>query len=214
MKVDVARTVGAVVREVRDVERDGKPAKMVVASRVYDTGIDDLWDALTSAERIPRWFLPISGELKLGGTYKFEGNAGGKITRCDKPTLVSVTWEHGGQVSWLSLHLAPQGPRTELRLEHTAHVPPEFWDQFGPGAVGVGWDGGFLGLGRHLENPGAAGGPVEGMAWAMTDEGKSFYRACSDSWCAASIASGTPPDAAKAAAARTTAFYTGGEHKD
>jgi hypothetical protein len=46
MKVDMARTVGAVVREVRDVMQDGKPAKMVVATRSYDTDIDDLWDAL------------------------------------------------------------------------------------------------------------------------------------------------------------------------
>jgi uncharacterized protein YndB with AHSA1/START domain len=214
MKVDVAQVVGAVVREVRDVEKNGKPAKMVIASRVYDTGRDDLWDALTSAERIARWFLPIEGELRLGGTYQFKGNAGGTITECEKPKRLSVTWEMGPQVSWVTLHLTPKGARTELRLEHTAHVPPEFWEQFGPGAVGVGWDGGFLGLGRHLENPSATGGPEEGMAWAMSDEGKSFYRACSDAWYTASIASGTSPDAARAAADRTTAFYTGGEHKD
>jgi uncharacterized protein YndB with AHSA1/START domain len=212
MKVDVAAAVGAVVREVRDVVQDGKPAKMVVATRVYATDAADLWDALTNAERIPRWFLPISGELKLSGRYQFTGNAGGTITRCEEPNLLAVTWEHGGQVSWLTLHVAGHADGAELRLEHTAHVPPEFWDQFGPGAVGVGWDGGFLGLGRHLA--GEAGGPKEGMEWAMTEEGKSFYRACSDAWCAASIANGTPVDAAKAAGARTTAFYTGGDHKD
>lgn len=214
MKVDVAAAVGAVVREVRDVERDGKPAKMVVATRNYATDVDDLWDALTNAERIPRWFLPISGDLKLGGRYQFTGNAGGVITHCDKPKRLSVTWEHGGMVSWLTLHLSAQGAGTQLRLEHTAPVSPDMWDQFGPGAVGVGWEGGLMGLGRHIDGKGATVDPAEALAWSMSDEGKAFSRACSDAWGAASIANGTPPDAAKAAAARTTAFYTGGEHKD
>src|SRR3569833_196152 len=108
MKIDVARTVGAVVREVRDVVHDGKPAKMVVATRTYDTDMDDLWDALTNGERIPRWFLPISGELKLGGRYQFKGNAGGEITRCEPPRLLSVTWEYGAEVSWLNVTLTAE----------------------------------------------------------------------------------------------------------
>ena len=44
-----------------------------------------LWDACTNAERIPRWFLPVSGDLRLGGRYQLEGNAGGTIERCDPP---------------------------------------------------------------------------------------------------------------------------------
>jgi uncharacterized protein YndB with AHSA1/START domain len=214
MKVDVARVIGAMVREVRDVEKDGKPAKMVIAARSYDTDIDDLWDALTSAERIPRWFLPIEGDLRLGGKYQFKGNAGGTITECEKPRRLTVTWEMGPQVSWVTLLLAKKSSGTELRLEHTAHVPPEFWDQFGPGAVGVGWEGGFLGMERHLADRSATDGPAEGMAWGMSEEGKSFYRASSEAWGAASVASGTDPAAARAATDRTTAFYTGGDHKD
>lgn len=213
MQVDVARTVGAVVREVRDVTHDGKPAKMVVATRAYDTNIDDLWDALTSAERIPRWFLPISGDLKVGGHFKFEGNAGGEILRCEKPRLLSVTWGSAPMVTWLTLHLTAKGDGAELRLEHTAEIGDgAFWDQFGPGAVGVGWDGGFMGLGRYLENPETSGGPAEGAAWAMSENGKAFNTACSEAWCAASVAGGTDPAKARAAADRTTAFYTGGGH--
>lgn len=213
MRIDVAKTVGAVVREVRDVTHDGKPAKMVVATRTYDTGVDDLWDALTNAERIPRWLLPISGDLRVGGSFKFEGNAGGEILRCEKPHLLSVTWGSAPMVTWLTLHVTAMGDGAELRLEHTAEIGDgAFWDQFGPGAVGVGWDGGFMGLGLYLENPDTFGGPAEGAAWAMSDEGKAFNRACSEAWCAASIASGTPPEAARAAADRTTTFYTGGDH--
>ena len=49
-------------------------ARTLTISRVYDTGIEDLWDACTNPERIPRWFLPVSGDLELGGRYALEGN--------------------------------------------------------------------------------------------------------------------------------------------
>jgi hypothetical protein len=63
-KIDVARQVGAVVREVGSREYEGKTARVVIATRTYDTTVDDVWDALTSAERIPRWFLPITGDSR------------------------------------------------------------------------------------------------------------------------------------------------------
>ena len=81
----LSNTIGAEFREVADRQWDGKPAKAVVAARVYDTDPKDLWDALTNPERIPRWFSPVTGELKLGGRYQIQGNAGGTITRCDPP---------------------------------------------------------------------------------------------------------------------------------
>src|SRR5215475_6602467 len=197
MKVDVARTVGEVVREVRDVERDVKPARLVIATRTYYTDIDDLWDALTNGERIPRWFLPISGELKLGGRYQLKGNAGGEITRCEPPRHLAVTWEFGGEVSWVKVDLSDDGNGgTHLELEHVAYVDDARWAQYGPGAVGVGWDMTLMGLDRHLES-GAAFNPQEAMAWLGSPEGKDLLRRISDDWCRASIASGTDEAAAK-----------------
>jgi uncharacterized protein YndB with AHSA1/START domain len=66
MEIDVVRVLGLVTRKVRNFEKDGKPASTVTLSRLYDTTADDLWDALTSKERIPRWFLPVEGDLRLG----------------------------------------------------------------------------------------------------------------------------------------------------
>jgi len=209
MKFDVNRTIGAVTREVTSREHEGRTARVVVATRTYDTAIDDLWDALTNAERIPRWFLPISGDLRPGGRYQLQGNAGGEITRCEPPRHVALTWGMGGDVSWVTVELAedPKGG-TRLELEHVARVDDERWDQFGPGAVGVGWDLALMGLGRHLET-GAAADPQAAMAWMGSPEGKDFMRRASDDWCRASIASGTEAAPARAGAARTTAFYTG-----
>lgn len=213
MKMDVARQIGAVVREVGRREHEGRPARVVVATRTYDTTIEDVWDALTNAERIPRWFLPITGDLHLGGRYQFQGNAGGEITRCEPPRLLAVTWGMAGSVSWLTISLAgdPSGG-TRLELEHVAHVGDDLWDQFGPGAVGVGWDLGLMGLARHLAT-GATVDRNEAAAWSASDEGKDFIRRSSEDWCRASIAAGTDDTAASAAAARTTAFYSGA-HKD
>jgi uncharacterized protein YndB with AHSA1/START domain len=209
MQSDAAHAVGAVVREVRSRQHEGRPAKVVVATRSYDTDIDDLWDALTNPERIPRWFLPISGELKLGGRYQFQGNAGGTITRCEPPRRLEATWEFGGGVSWLTVMLdAESAQRTRLQLEHMAHVE-EHWEKFGPGAVGVGWELGLMGLERHVESRGAPVDPAAAMAWQASEQGKAFMRASSEGWGRAAIASGEDPDMATAAAARTTAFYLG-----
>jgi len=120
-----------------------------------------------------------------------------------------VTWEFGGSVSWLTLQLAEDTRGgTRLELEHVAHVGDDFWARFGPGAVGVGWDMALMGLAWHLET-GATADPREAAAWSASDEGKAFTSRSSDDWCRASIAAGTDESAAKAAASRTTAFYTG-----
>jgi len=171
--------------------------------------MEDLWDALTSAERIPRWFLPVSGDLQLGGRYQFEGNAGGEITRCEPPRLLSLTWEYGGGVSWLTVTLqADAAGGTQLELEHIAPVEGDLWDRFGPGAMGVGWDLALMGLARYLAS-GAAADRSAALAWSVSEEGKDFMRRSSEAWGKASIKAGTPEAVASAAAARTSAFYCG-----
>jgi uncharacterized protein YndB with AHSA1/START domain len=210
MSTDPTAYIGAVTRIVEVCERDGKPARAVIASRSYDTDIADLWDAISNAERIPRWFMPISGELRLGGRYQLHGNAGGTITTCEPPHGLEVTWEFGGGVTWLKVELAREAKnRTRLTLEHLALVEGDMWDKFGPGAVGVGWDLGIYGLARHLES-GRSIATEEGLAFLGTPEGKVFVIASSDGWTNASIAAGTPDQAARDAGARTTAAYTGG----
>ncbi|MBP8950211.1 MAG: SRPBCC family protein [Candidatus Promineofilum sp.] len=211
MALDVVRQIGATTRAISSRVVAGQLARVITASRVYDTGQADLWDALTNIERIPRWFLPVSGDLRLGGHYQFEGNAGGEIVACDPPEQFKVTWGMHGQVSWLNISLAEQGDgRTMLRLEHIAHVPDEMWNQYGPGAVGVGWDGGLLGLDLYLSGDSSVT-PETAAEWMTGEEGKDFNRQSSEAWAQAAITAGTDPDAARAAAANTTAFYLGEE---
>jgi uncharacterized protein YndB with AHSA1/START domain len=204
---DPLTTAGLVDREVRTGTRDGQPTRLVVARRTYPTERADLWQAITDRERLPRWFLPVTGDLHEGGRYQLEGNAGGTVERCDPPSSFAVTWEFGGHVSWLRVGLEPASDGTTLELVHEAPVDPEFWAQFGPGAAGVGWDLGLLGLGLHLED-GAAADPEVALRWPTTPDGTSFVRHAARGWAEAAVADGDEAAPANVAAERTVAFYT------
>ncbi|MGW2787689.1 SRPBCC family protein [Streptomyces populi] len=209
--IDVTHQIDAVRRAVGVREYKGGVARVVTLGQAYDATVDDVWDACTSAERIPRWFLPVSGDLRLGGTYQLEGNAGGTIERCEPPRSFAATWEYGGEVSWIEVRVTPEGGRTRLELEHIAHVDDERWARFGPGAVGVGWDLGLLGLAGHLGSPAGFLDPDESVAWMGSDEGRRFITLSSESWYEANVAAGEPEDGARGAANRTVAAYTGAE---
>lgn len=207
MDIDVARVLGLVTRSVRNFEKDGKPASAVTLTRLYDTSVDDLWDALTSKERIPRWFLPVEGDLQLGGKYQLKGNAGGTITACKPPTNFAATWEFGGAVSWIEVALAAEHNQARLTLEHTAIIE-DHWNQFGPGAVGIGWDLAIAGLERYLAT-GASVDQATAEAWMVSPEGKTFMSESGESWRAAHVASGVDTASAKERSDRTIAFYRG-----
>jgi len=209
--IDVSQHISSVTRTVGDRTMDAGAARVSTISKVYDTDLDDLWDVVTNAERIPRWFLPIEGDLVEGGRYQLTGNAGGTVTRCDKPRAFDATWEYGGEVSWIEVRLTEEAGGTRFTLVHVAHVKDEWWDQFGPGATGLGWDGGLWGLANYLSAPdGTAITPEEAMAWGATDDGKLFMRLSSDSWAAAAVAWGDDPVEAAARADRCYQAYTGG----
>ena len=180
--VDVDAQIAAVERRVETTQRDGEDVRVQLLAQEYPSGIEDVWEAVTTADRIRRWFLPVSGDLSLGGRYQLEGNAGGEILACDPPADGSAsyraTWEYGGGVTWITVRLrVTASDRTRLELEHIAavsEVPDELWEQFGPGATGIGWDSGLLGLALHLGSAVDGPTPEEGQAWMVSDEGMAF----------------------------------------
>jgi uncharacterized protein YndB with AHSA1/START domain len=204
----VTDTSTVVQRRVRTEQAPDGASRTVVISRPYNGSIEDVWDAVTSAERIARWFMPVSGELRLGGRFELQIGHG-TIERCDPPNGFRTTWEYGDSVTWLEVRLTAESEtRTILELEHIGMVEDAKWAQFGPGAVGVGWDGALMALGRHFDTPDAP--KPEPATWAASDEGRQFITLSSQGWCDANIEAGTDPEQARAAAERTTAFYLGG----
>ena len=61
-----------------------------------DTGIDDLWLALTDPRRLARWIGEVEGDLRPGGEYSFRffasGSEGtGRVEACEPPWRLLVT---------------------------------------------------------------------------------------------------------------------------
>ncbi|WP_454793070.1 SRPBCC domain-containing protein [Mycolicibacterium lutetiense] len=209
--IDVQHQLNAVRRSVGRRTFEAREARVVSVSQTYDTDAADLWDACTSLERIPRWFLPITGDLQVGGRFQLEGNASGEVLTCEPPLSFTTTWESMGATSWVEVTITAAGEdRATFTLDHIMHADDddEFWLQFGPGAVGVGWDSGLLGLAGYLGS-GDRIRPEEGAAWAAGTEGRAFMSSASELWYQAALAAGDDPAQARAAADRTTAAYTG-----
>ncbi len=200
--IDIIPQIEAIEREVASRSSERGEFVSVLLRRAYRASVEDVWDAVTDPERIRRWFMPVSGDLREGGDFQLEGNAGGRILRCDAPTLLRVTF--GSDTSLVELRLTADGDdATTLVLEHT--VPMEMAGS-GAGAlyVGPGWDGAFLALGLFLAGE-VIGDPV---AAASSPEAQAFSRQSIDAWTAAVEASGTAgPDEIAAAVAASVAQF-------
>jgi uncharacterized protein YndB with AHSA1/START domain len=211
IEIDVDHQIKAVERKVGTRTIDTGEAHVVTVSQSYDTDPADLWDAVTNVERIPRWFLPISGDLKVGGSYQLEGHANGTILTCDPPENFTATWEYGSNVSWIDVRIRNEGSDgARLLLEHIVPVDDEIWREFGPGAVGMGWDSMFLGLALHLST-GESIDPSFGRQWTGTEDGRRFLTLSGDEWYTANASFGEDPAAARALADRCIKAYLGEE---
>jgi hypothetical protein len=98
-------------------------------------------------------------------------------------------------VSWIDVALAAERSQARLTLEHTAIIE-DHWNQFGPGAVGIGWDLAIAGLERYLAT-GASVDHETAEAWMVSPDGKAFMSQSGEFWRAAHVASGVDPTSAK-----------------
>lgn len=208
MDIDIPAEIGSVHRQTGKRHTASGEGRTVLLRRMYDAPIEDVWDACTNPGRISRWFLPVTGDLRLGGKYQLEGNAGGDIVACEPPRLLRVTWLFGDRPGdEVEVRLSSDGAgRTTFEIEHTMN-DPALWARFGPGAVGVGWELPLVALGVHLR--GEAVDPAAWIAWMKTPQAKEFLAQSCQAWGAVLLASGATAAEAAAAVEETTAFYTG-----
>ncbi|MGY1726497.1 SRPBCC family protein [Geodermatophilus sp. SYSU D01062] len=198
---DLLAEIADTAREV--ARRGGGDDELVAVTvrREYPAAPGDVWEAVTDPARLARWFAPVTGDLRAGGTFAVEGNADGEIRECTPPSTLVLTW--GGPVSVVTVSLTPAGGGTVLALEHT--VPLAFAGS-GAGAlfVGPGWDVALLGLALHLRGE-DVGDPV---AWEAGEGVRRFNAASVDAWVDTVTASGTAgaEEVAGAAAAARAQF--------
>ena len=85
--IDIVNELNAIHRNVSAPAADGAAGVSVPLKRSYPAQVEDVWDAVTDPDRLKRWFLPISGDLRVGGRFQLEGNAGADPD-CEPPRLL------------------------------------------------------------------------------------------------------------------------------
>ncbi|BBG00085.1 MULTISPECIES: SRPBCC domain-containing protein [Pseudonocardia] len=207
---DVLDELAAVHRRMGTGSLPAGEAYTVELRRRYDAEIDDVWDAITRPERLRRWLRPVTGDLRLGGTFELEGGEHGEILRCEPPRLLGVSWLFGPEAdAWpgtseVDVRLAPDPTGgTEFTLIHAAAVGEPMFPTYGPGAGGVGWDLALLTLARLL----ADGEIADHEEFGKSSDGREFSRRSAAAWGRAHLAAGGEPEQVAAAVAATTAFY-------
>jgi uncharacterized protein YndB with AHSA1/START domain len=201
---DIASEIEAINRSIGHRTIANGDGRSVVLRRTYDAPVEDVWDACSDPDRLKRWFLPVSGDLRLGGRFQIEGNACGEILRCEPPRLLAVSWVYGDNpADEVELRLAPGSDGTTvLELEHASS--PGTAD--GLAGVGVGWELAVFSLSAHL-----AGQTIDPTGLEQTPEYRRFVVLSSTAWGAALEAGGMATAAeATAVAERTAAFYAPG----
>jgi uncharacterized protein YndB with AHSA1/START domain len=89
----------------------------------FDTGIDDVWSALTDPLRLAHWIGEVEGDLRLGGEFhrRFfaSGSEGtGRVEACEPPRRLVVTLDSGeSDENVIEVTLAGDGEGTSLVWE-------------------------------------------------------------------------------------------------
>ena len=123
---------------------------------MYDTDIDDLWEACTNPERLARWIAKVSGDLRVGGSihavFTSTWTGPGRIDACEKPHHLLLTREPGtSDEAQIEAWLTEEGSRTRLVVEERGLPLERLYFH------GAGWQAHLEDLGRSLGGEAAAG---------------------------------------------------------
>lgn len=127
-------------------------ARVAVFTRTYETTIEDLWDACTDPDRLRRWYVPVTGDLRVGGSFAQLNMGSGTILACDAPHLLKLSL--GGGVDEIELRLSPgTDGTTTLELQHATtldshEIGGKMYDAIF--CMGGGYYPRFLALDLHL----------------------------------------------------------------
>jgi uncharacterized protein YndB with AHSA1/START domain len=108
----------------------------------FDTGIDDLWGALTDPDRLAHWYGEVEGELSQGGEFRLRialaGERVGQVEACEPPQRLLLTMRdpdpqpgQPGQTA-IEAQLSAEGAQTRLVWE-TRGMPVNLLPAYGAG---------------------------------------------------------------------------------
>jgi uncharacterized protein YndB with AHSA1/START domain len=115
---------------------------VVRMEQLLDTGIDDLWAAVTDPERLAHWYGEVEGELSQGGEFRvriaLSGERTGRVEACEPPQRLLLTMRdpdrRPGQPEQLvhEARLIAEGARTRLVWE-VRGMPVDLLPAYGAG---------------------------------------------------------------------------------
>ncbi|MFC5834893.1 SRPBCC domain-containing protein [Nonomuraea insulae] len=79
--IDIVNQINATHREIGTQPVAAGAGRSPLLRRTDNASIQDVWSAGTDPDRISRWLTPIDGDLRLGGTFHLNDNAGGDSGR-------------------------------------------------------------------------------------------------------------------------------------
>jgi len=104
----------------------------------FDTDIGDVWSALTDPSRLVRWIGEVSGDLRLGGEYRFRFFASGaegtgRVEVCEPPRRLLLAHDTDQpDVRAIEATLAADGDKTVLVIEERG-MPVNLLAAYGAG---------------------------------------------------------------------------------
>lgn len=113
-----ARTYHEPEPELRHTTISAGEARVAVFTRTYPTTVEDLWDACTDPERLRRWYVPVTGDLRLGGTFQQVNMGSGTIVACEPPHLLKLSLGNGADEIELRLSAGVADGTATLELQH------------------------------------------------------------------------------------------------
>jgi uncharacterized protein YndB with AHSA1/START domain len=135
---------------------DDKETGAVVVEDVFGTDQADLWNALTSPERLRRWIADVAGDLRVGGSFTARFTSGwegtGQVVACEEPTRLEVTTQADGETTTIEARVTPAPGGTRLVIEERGLARGQLH------FYGAGWQ-------THLEDLGASLRGEEPAPW-------------------------------------------------
>ncbi len=142
---------------------------------VYDTAIEDLWEACTTPDRLARWIAQVSGDLRVGGdvqvVFTSTWTGPGRIEVCDAPHHLLLTMQPGSEEECeLEAWLTEEGSRTRLVVEERGLPRDSLY------LHGAGWQAHLEDLGQSL----TTGASVHPDGWSSSRQSPAWQQRWDD----------------------------------
>ncbi len=96
--------------------------QIIEMEHLYAHAIQDVWNAISRAEEISKWFIQADFEPRVGYDYTFTHESSiikGTVMQVDPPRLLVYSWKVSGVETTVTWQLEEADEGTRLRLVHS-----------------------------------------------------------------------------------------------